>query len=356
MATTEIDMTKVEEFLGQIVGDAGAAVQSLLTWVGDKLGLWKALADGGDVTPEQLAAATNTHPRMIREWLSAQAAGGYVEYDAASKTFSIRPEVIATLVDEDSPALVAGMFQVLVAAYQAKDKLLDAYRTGKGLAWADHHPELFAGTERFFRPGYSANLTQEWIPALDGVEEKLQRGAKVADVGCGHGVSTIIMAKAYPQSRFYGYDYHPASIERARKLAAAEGVADRCTFEVARGSAIPAIDGGYDVVAFFDALHDMSDPDGAARSARDVLASDGTILLVEPAANDALEDNINPVGRVYYGFSSVICTPCSLDEDGPGLGAQAGPARLENLFRDAGYSTWRAATSTPFNIVFEAKV
>jgi SAM-dependent methyltransferase len=347
-----VDEAKLEAFLGKVVTDAGSALSSLLVHIGDRLGLYKALADGKPATPAELAERTGTNERMIREWLSSQAAAGYVTYDPASGTFTLPVEHAAALADESSPALVQGFFQVIAAVYQSVDKAEEAFRTGKGLAWGDHHHGLFEGTERFFRPGYEANLVSAWIPALDGAQAKLEAGADVADVGCGHGASTIILAKAYPNSRFTGFDYHGPSIERARKLAAEEGVADRVTFEVADATSNP---GTYDLIAFFDCLHDMADPSGAAEQAFKALKPDGTVLLVEPNANDRLEDNLDPRGVAFYSASALVCTPCSLDAGGPALGAQAGEARLRDVVTGAGFTKFRRATETPFNMVLEAK-
>jgi 2-polyprenyl-3-methyl-5-hydroxy-6-metoxy-1,4-benzoquinol methylase len=348
-----MDEAKLNEFLGKVVVDAGAAIGSALVYVGDRLGLWRALAEEGPATADEVATATGTNPRMVREWLSSQAAAGYVDYDPATDRFTLPEEHAAALAVEDSPANVQGFFQVIASVTRDLDKVIEVFKTGKGLGWGDHHHDLFQGTERFFRPGYEANLVSTWIPALEGVEEKLREGITVADVGAGHGVSTILMAKAYPNSRFVGFDFHEPSIERARKLAAEEGVADRVTFEVARAQDFPGA--GYGLIAIFDALHDMGDPAGAVRHAREAIADDGTILLVEPNAGDHLEDNLNPVGRAFYGASTTVCTPNSLNEDGPGLGAQAGEARLRKLFDDAGFRSFRRASETPFNMVLEAK-
>ena len=347
-----MDEAKLTEFLGKVVVDAGAALGSALVYVGDRLGLWKALADGPS-TPEEVAKATGTNARIVREWLASQAAGGYVTYDPATGRFTLPEEHAAALAVEDSPANVQGFFQIIASVGRDLDKIIEMFKTGNGLGWGDHHHDLFQGTERFFRPGYQANLVEAWIPALEGVEEKLRDGITVADVGAGHGISTILMAKAYPNSRFVGFDFHEPSVERARKLAAEEGVADRVTFEVARAQDFPGT--GYGLIAIFDALHDMGDPAGAVRHARQALADDGTILLVEPNAGDRLEENLNAVGRAFYSASTVICTPSSLNEDGPGLGAQAGAARLRLLFDDAGFRTFRLAAQTPFNMVLEAK-
>lgn len=348
-----MDEAKLVEFLGKVVVDAGAALGSALVYVGDQLGLWKALSENGPSTAEEVAEATGTNARIVREWLSSQAAGGYVTYDPATERFRLPEEHAAALAEDDSPANVQGFFQIIASVGRDLDKIIEMFKTGKGLSWGDHHRDLFQGTERFFRPGYQANLVDAWIPALEGVEEKLREGITVADVGAGHGASTILMAKAYPNSSFVGFDSHAPSVERARKLAAEEGVADRVTFEVARAQDFPGT--GYGLIAIFDALHDMGDPAGAVRHAREAIAGDGTILLVEPNAGDRLEDNLNAVGRAFYSASTVICTPNSLNEDGPGLGAQAGPARLRALFDDAGFRTFRLAAQTPFNLVLEAK-
>lgn len=353
MAQVAIDEAKVEAFVGQVATDAGAAISSLLVFLGDKLGLYKALARLGATTPESLAKETGTNARLVREWLSNQAAGGYVTYDAKTQTFTLPAEHALVLADEESPVMLAGFFQAIIAAYLGVDKAETALRTGKGLSWGDHHHELFAGTARFFKPGYAAHLVQEWIPSIPGLHEKLTAGARVADIGCGYGHSTIILAKAYPASTFVGIDYHAPSIEAARKAAAEEGVADRVSFEV--GAAEGLAPNGYDVVTFFDCWHDMRDPSGAAKATKHALKPDGIVLAIEPFANDKLEDNLNVVGRVFYGASTVICTPCSLADGGPGLGAQAGEARSKAIWSDAGFRTFRRATETPFNIVYEAR-
>ncbi|GAC1411245.1 MAG: class I SAM-dependent methyltransferase [Actinomycetota bacterium] len=355
MATTEIDSAKLEAMIGKTVVNAGVALWGLLAYAGDRLGLYSAMAGAGPLTPAELAKKTHTNERMIREWALANAAQGYLDYDAKTGAFTLSPEAAALLADTtEAPAGLVGFFSSIAAVYRNADKVVDAVRTGKGRAWGDQHPDLFIGTERFFRPGYEADLVATWLPALQGVTEKLKAGATVADVGCGHGASTIIMAKAFPKSKFTGFDSHGPSIERARKLAANEGVADRVTFEVASATEIPG--SNYDLVSFFDCLHDMSDPQGAVTHARKIVAKDGTILLVEPASTDQPEVNIaNPVGAVFYAASALICTPCSLADGGPGLGAQAGPGRLGELFTKAGFTTFRPAHTTPFNIVFEAK-
>ena len=349
-----VDEARLGEFMGKIVGDLGAAVSAALVVIGDKLGLYKAMAGAGGLTPAELASRTGTAERYVREWLCAQAASGYVSYDAATGRFNLNELQALVFADEQSPVFAAGGFEVLTALFKDEPKITDAFRTGKGVGWEQHDPSLFRGTERFFRPGYNAHLTTTWIPALAGVQTKLEAGGRAADIGCGHGASTIIMAKAYPKSTFVGFDYHAPSIERARALAAEAGVADRVRFEVARAQDYPGT--GYDLVAFFDCLHDMGDPIGAARHVRSSLAPDGTWLLVEPFANDRVEDNLNPVGRVFYSASTMICTPASLAQEvGMALGAQAGEARLRDVVTRGGFTRFRRATETPFNLIFEVR-
>ena len=353
-AAQTINEERLGEFMGQLLGDLGATVSAALVVIGDRLGLYRAMADGEPVTPEELAQRTGTDARYVREWLSNQAAGGYVEYDPATASFSLTPEQSFALAQEGSPAFIAGAFQIATAVIKDEPKITQAFRTGAGVGWHEHNHDLFAGTERFFRPGYSANLVSAWIPALDGVEAKLEAGALVADVGCGHGASTLIMAAAYPRSRFVGFDYHEGSIEHAREAAAAAGVADRVRFEVAPAKEYPGE--GYDLVAMFDCLHDMGDPVGAAAHVLRTLAPDGTWLLVEPFAGDRLEDNLNPIGRMFYGASTLVCTPASRDQEvGLALGAQAGEARIGEVVRAGGFTRFRRATQTPFNLVFEAR-
>jgi ubiquinone/menaquinone biosynthesis C-methylase UbiE len=349
------DEAKLNEFIGKAVSEWGAAYGVLLTFVGDKLGLFKAMAGaGGALTPEELARKTGTHPRIIKEWLAAQAAGGFVTYNPAAGTYRLPEEQAFALTDENSPAYIAGEYQVIMGLFKDEEKIIEAFRTGKGLGWGDHHHYLFEGTERFFKPSYIANLTTSWIPALDGVENKLKNGgAKIADVGCGHGVSTILIAKAYPNSKIIGFDYHRPSIERARKEAEKEGLKN-ITFEVADSTDYPGDD--YDLVTFFDCFHDMGNPSAAARHVLQTLKKkDGTWMLVEPFANDKVEDNFNSLGRTFYSASTVACVPASLNENGPALGAQAGEEKIREIVKSAGFSKFRRATQTPFNLVFEAR-
>lgn len=348
-----IDESKLNAFMGNFVHDLGAVMHAATVVVGDKLGLYKALAEA-PMTAEQLAKRTETDARYLLEWLSAQAASGYVQYDAKSKRFSLSEEQAFALAVEGSPAFIPGAFQVAVAQFKAIPKMVSAFQTGLGLGWHEHDVSLFHGTERFFRPGYAANLVSSWIPALDGAEAALKAGASVADVGCGHGASTIIMAQAYPASRFVGFDYHAPSVEQATEAARQAGVADRVRFEVAAAKDFPGRD--YDLVAMFDCLHDMGDPVGAAAHVKSTLKPDGTWLIVEPFANDALEDNLNPVGRIFYSASTFICTPASRSQEvGACLGAQAGEARMRGVVGDGGFKRFRRATQTPFNLVYEAR-
>jgi SAM-dependent methyltransferase len=349
-----VDEAKLNEFIGKAVNEWGAAMGALLTLAGDRLGLFKAMAGAGALTSEELAKKTGTHPRIIREWLAAQAAGGFVTYNPAAGTYTLPEEQAFALTDENSPAYIAGGYQILAGLFKDEEKIIDAFRTGKGLGWGDHHHYLFEGTERFFKPNYVANLTTSWIPTLDGVENKLKNGgAKIADVGCGHGVSTILIAKAYPNSKIIGFDYHRPSIEWARKEAEKEGLKN-ITFEVAGAIDYPGDD--YDLVTFFDCFHDMGNPSAAAKHVLQTLRKKaGAWMLVEPFANDKVEDNLNPLGRVFYGASTVVCVPASLNEDGPALGAQAGEKRIREIVTSAGFSKFRRATQTPFNLVFEAR-
>ncbi len=348
-----IDEAKLNAFMGQFVGDLGAVMHAATIVVGDQLGLYKKLAEK-PAKVEDLARRTETDARYLREWLSAQAASGYVQYDPASETFSMSAEQAFALAEEGSPAFIPGAFQIAAAQFKAIPKMAAAMRTGLGLGWHEHDSSLFHGTERFFRPGYAANLVSQWIPALEGVQAKLEAGARVADIGCGHGASTIIMAQAFPASSFVGFDFHAPSIEVARASAAKAGVADRVRFDVATAKDFPGRD--YDLVTVFDCLHDMGDPVGASAHVRQSLKPDGTWLIVEPFANDRLEDNLNPVGRIFYAVSTFICTPASrAQEVGACLGAQAGQARIASVVADVGFTRFRRATQTPFNLIYEAR-
>jgi ubiquinone/menaquinone biosynthesis C-methylase UbiE len=346
-----VDMSKLEPLLATMVNELGAAANAALVLIGDKLGLYRALAAGGPLTPAELAERTGTHERYVREWLSAQAASGFVTFDAGAKKFALSPEQAAVFADEESTVCMTGGFHSLAAVFADELKLTQAFKTGKGVGWGEHCSCLFCGVERFFRPGYKAHLVQEWLPALEGVAEKLNRGAKVADVGCGHGASTLIMAAAFPKSEFVGIDFHEASIAHARRQA--DGLSN-VRFEAARAQDYAG--SGYDLVTMFDALHDMGDPVGAAAHACKSLKSDGTLMLVEPKAGDSLADNLNPVGRIYYAFSTSVCVPASLSQEvGAALGAQAGEKRLADVVRQAGFSRFRRAAETPFNMVLEAR-
>lgn len=343
---------KLNEFMGKLVSDMGGAALMATVLVGEELGLYRAMADGAYTTPEALAERTHCNSRLVHEWLNTQAAAGYL--DASDGRFRLPEEQAMALADEDSPVYVAGGASVLASLFLDKDKVVAAMRGNGALSWGDHHQCLFSGTERFFRPGYRVHLIAEWLPALDGIVRKLEAGAKVADVGCGHGASTIIMAKAFPASRFFGFDYHSPSIDTARKRATDGGIGDRVAFEVASAKSYPT--DSYDLICFFDCLHDMGDPVGAARHAHEALAPDGTVLLVEPFAGDRLDENVNPVGRLFYAASTFICTPNSLSQEVRlGLGAQAGEARLRDVFTEAGFTRFRRATETPFNLILEAR-
>ncbi|MDD0976632.1 class I SAM-dependent methyltransferase [Pseudomonas fontis] len=347
-----MDEVKLNAFMGKLVGDMGAAAMLANIILGDELGLYKAMADGHPITPEALASKTGCNARLLREWLSAQAASGYVEHQDG--TFRLPEEQAMALAIEDSPVYVAGGASVIAALFHDKDKLVAAMRGDGALAWGDHHPCMFSGTERFFRPGYRAHLVSEWLPALDGVVEKLRAGANVADIGCGHGASTVIMAQAFPASRFVGFDYHAPSIATANQRAQDAGVAQQVSFHQGSAKNYPGND--YDLVCYFDCLHDMGDPVGAARHAMQSLKEDGSVLLVEPYANDTLEQNMTPVGRLFYAASTFICTPNSLSQEvGLGLGAQAGEGRLRKVFEEAGFTRFRRATETPFNLILEAR-
>jgi SAM-dependent methyltransferase len=348
-----LDMDKLNAFIGQFVGDLGAAVHAGMVVIGEKLGLYKALAAGA-MTSAELASKTKTDERYTREWLASQAAGGYVSYDEKTDKFSLSEEQAFTLANEDSPAYLPGAFELALGSLAAVPRITESFRSGAGMGWHEHDDRVFHGCEKFFRPGYAANLVSSWIPALTGVKAKLEAGAKVADVGCGKGASTVLMAQAFPKSRFHGFDYHPGSLEGARDSAKRLGVADRVTFEAAAAKNYPGND--YDLVTFFDCLHDMGDPVGAATHVRQSLAKDGTWMIVEPFAKDHIKDNLNPVGRVYYSFSTLLCTPCSRSQEvALCLGAQAGEVRIREVVTSAGFTQFRRATETPFNIVYEAR-
>jgi 2-polyprenyl-3-methyl-5-hydroxy-6-metoxy-1,4-benzoquinol methylase len=354
MTSQNVNQDKLNEFMGRFAADFGATLHASTVIIGEKLGLYKAMAASGELSPSELAGKTGTAERYVREWLSAQAAAGYAMYNLKTGKYSLTPEQAFTLADEKSPVYLPGAFYISAALFRDEGKLLEAFKTGKGVGWHEHDADLFKGTEKFFRPGYAANIVSSWLPALDGVVPKLQRGGNVADVGCGHGSSTIIMAKAYPNSTFVGYDYHEKSIQEARRAAEREGVAGRVKFEVASAKSYPGKD--FDLVAIFDALHDMGDPVGAAAHVRQSLKPDGTWMILEPYANEKVEENLNPVGRIFYSASTMICTPSSLAQEvGLALGAQAGDSRLREVVLQGGFTRFRRATETPFNRIFEAR-
>jgi 2-polyprenyl-3-methyl-5-hydroxy-6-metoxy-1,4-benzoquinol methylase len=353
-ATPAVDEAKLEQFMGQAVTDMGAAMNGVLVLIGGELGLWKAMEGAGALTAAEVAERSGVRERYVREWLSAQAASGYVEYDADADTFTLPPEPAMAFANEDSPVYVLGGYHVISSGFKDREKIAERFRAGEGFGWHEHDPELFHGTEVFFRPGYQAHLVAEWIPALEGVESKLKEGGTVADVGCGHGISTFLMAQAYPESTVHGFDYHEASIARATKLAEEEAVSANTEFEVGTAKDFPGK--GYDLVCFFDCLHDMGDPVGAMRHVRETIDDDGTVMLVEPFAADSLPENLNPVGRIFYAASTLVCTPSSLAQEvGLGLGAQAGEERLRKVAEEAGFTRFRRATETPFNLVLEAR-
>jgi SAM-dependent methyltransferase len=355
--TTEaaaIDEERLNAFVFRAVEEVGATLNAALVVMGDRLGLYRALADSGPLSPVELARQAGVTERYVREWLNAQAAGGYVTYEPSSGLYSLEPEQAMALTDRESPAYLPGFFQIAMGSVVDSPRITEAAASGEGVGWHEHNHDVFEGCERFFRPGYNANLIPAWLPALDGVVEKLESGARVADVGCGHGASTILMAEAFPKSTFVGSDYHEGSIATARERADEAGVGDRVRFDTALASDAPK--DSYDLVTMFDCLHDMGDPVGAARRVLETLAPDGTWMIVEPMAGDRVEDNLNPVGRAYYGFSTLLCTPASLSQDvGLALGAQAGEARIRDVVSSAGFTRFRRAAETPFNLVFEAR-
>lgn len=353
-AVAEVDTEALMQFVFRAVDEVGATLGAALVVMGDQLGYYRDLAEHGPSTPAQLAARTGTAEPYAREWLNAQAAGAYVTYDPATARYTLPLEHAVALTDEDSPAFLPGFFQIALGTVHDTSHIVEAARNGAGYGWHEHGTDVHLGCERFFRPSYHAHLVPEWLPALDGVVDKLQRGARVADVGCGHGASTILMAQAFPRSTFVGADYHRESIEVAQQRAAAAGVADRIRFEVAPADGFTGT--GYDLVTMFDCLHDMGDPVGAARHVRQAVASDGTWMIVEPMAGDRVEDNLTPVGRAYYGFSTLLCTPSSLSQDvGLALGTQAGPARIRDVATAGGFTGFRAVAQTPFNQVLQAR-
>ncbi|MDF1605081.1 class I SAM-dependent methyltransferase [Nocardioides sp. YIM 152315] len=353
-ATAPLDEAALMSFVFRCVDEVGAALNCALVVMGDKLGYYQAMADHGPVTAPDLARLTGTGEKYATEWLNSQAAGAIVTYDPATHSYTLPPEQVVAFTDETSPAYLPGFFQIAFGTIRDAHRIFDLARDGDGLGWGEHNSDVHDGCERFFRPGYAANLVPSWLPALDGVVEKLERGARVHDLGCGHGSSTILMAQAYPASSFAGSDAHAGSIDIARARAAAAGVADRIGFETASSTEVSGE--GFDLVTTFDALHDMGDPVGAARRVHDLLAPDGTWMIVEPAAGDRIEDNFNPVGRAYYGFSTLLCTPGSLSQDvGLAIGTQAGPARIRDIVTAAGFSGFRIAAQTPFNNVLEVR-
>jgi SAM-dependent methyltransferase len=351
----DVDESKLEELTGKVVTDVAGSMGLLMAYLGDQLDLYSALAEICPATSQELAESTGMKERYLREWLSANAAGGYIDYDSAVQKFSMTPEQAIIFAAEGNPHCMQGFFQAVVSGYTDIPKATDAIRSGTGLPWGDHSECLFCGTERFFRPMYAANLVESWLPALDGLMEKLEAGAKVADVGCGHGSSTIIMAQAFPNSTFHGFDFHAPSIEHAREHARAAGVASNTIFEVTTAKEYPGKN--YDLVAIFDALHDMGDPVGASKHVASTLAEGGTLMLVEPFAEDNLEDNSHPLGQIYYSFSTTICVPNSLSQEvGLALGAQAGEKRLTAVLNEGGLGQVRCAATTPTNMVLEARV
>ena len=349
--TVQPDESKLNAFMEKAVSDMGAAMHAALIVIGDKLGLYRAMAGAGGLTSAELAEKTSTNERYVREWLNANAASGYVTYDAAAHKYELPAEQSFALNTLDLP----GAFHIISSCFKDEPKITQAFRTGEGVGWHEHDANLFFGTERFFRPNYANNLIGAWLPALDGVVDKLKAGASVADVGCGHGASTMLMARAFPKSRFYGFDYHSGSIEYARHLAGRDGLMDQITFEVASSKSYPR-NGGFDLVTFFDCLHDMGDPTGAAAHVLSTLKPDGTWMIVEPFANDQAEQNHNPIGRIFYSASTMICTPASLAQEvGAALGAQAGEERIRKVVTSGGFTRFRRAAQTHFNLIFEAR-
>jgi len=350
----ELDEAALMAFVFRAVDEVGASLNCALVVMGDRLGYYRALADRGPLTAPELAQATGTGERYAAEWLNAQAAGAFVTYDPTTGRYTLPPEHVVALTDESSPAFLPGFFQIAFGTISDASRIFDRAREGDGLGWGDHNHDVHEGCERFFRPSYAANLLPSWLPSLTGVVPKLERGARVHDLGCGHGASTVLMAEAFPASTFVGSDAHGESIGVARERAIEAGVSDRVEFEAVSSTSVAG--SGYDLVTVFDALHDMGDPVGCARRVHDLLADDGTWMIVEPAAGDRIEDNLNPVGRAYYGFSTLLCTPASLSQDvGLAIGTQAGPARIRDIVTAAGFSQFRIAAQTPFNNVLEVR-
>jgi SAM-dependent methyltransferase len=354
VSTPQFDEGKLNQFVGRMLGDVGAVANGVLTHIGDRLGFYKALMKLGSADAKAVAAETGTSERMVREWLSAQAAQGYIDYHQETDRFSLSPEKAMVFADENSPVYMAGFFDIACAVFRDEPKITESFKSGRGLGWNERNPCLFCGTARFFRTTYQHHLVNEWLPALYGVAAKLERGGIVADVGCGHGISTIIMAQAFPNARFHGYDAHPGSIDAARQAAAEAGVSDRVSFDVALAKDFPAR--SFDLVCFFDCLHDLGDPVGAAAHVREAVAPDGSWMIVEPFSHDHLADNLNPIGAIYYAASTMICTPASLAQEvGLALGAQAGETKLRGVAADGGFEHFRRVAETPFNMVFEAR-
>ena len=349
----ELNENKLHDLLGKVVVEMGAAANGPLITIGDKLGLYKSLSESGYMTSDELASKTNTSERYVREWMSAQACSGYIEYDSKSKKFFMTPEQSAVFGNDKSPVFMTGAFYAITSLYHDEPKILNAFKTGEGVSWGNHNKCLFCGTEKFFSPSYESNLISNWIPSMDGVTKKLGKGAKVADIGCGHAASTIIMAKAFPNSIFIGFDFHEESIQQA-KLRAKEAGISNVSFEVSTAKNFHGND--YDFITFFDCLHDMGDPVGACAHAKNALKTDGTCMIVEPFSNGSLEENLNPVGRAFYAFSTMLCVPCSLNQEvGLALGAQAGEEKLKEVVTAGGFSHFKRTTETPFNLILEAR-
>lgn len=352
---SKINEQKLHDFMLKAVGDIASTMSAMLLIIGDRLGLYKAMAESGQpITSDELAKKTNTNERIIREWLANQAAGGYITYNASDGKYTIPPEQAMALADENSPVYIHGAYQSIRSFFKDEDKFIEMFKSGKGLRWGEHHHDLFEGTARFFKPNYIGNLVSSWIPSLDGVEEKLKQGAKVADIGCGYGISTTLMAKAYPNSKFYGFDNHSPSIEQAKELSKKEGITGNVEFSSISAND-KSIGNDYDLITFFDCLHDMGDPIGAMKFAKQSLKPDGTCMIIEPMANDKIEENLNLVGRTYYAASTLVCVPNSLADNGPALGAQAGEKKIKEISEAAGFTKFRRAIQTLFNIIYEAK-